>query len=298
MTIRAVIFDLDGVLIESEPHLLRAELAVFRARGIPLTEEIAAAYLGYPLHTYVDALSRQFATRLDHAAVAAALRREVERVYAQTVPLVAGVTTVLTALRRSYKVALATSRERRLATIVLRRLGITSFFEHSGYGDEVPRGKPNPDIFLTAARLLGGEPQACAVVEDAAAGFEAGKHLGMRVIARKATHNRHQNFSGVDALLPDDVSVLPELLAALVRRAGTGEAEQEGACVGVQLPNVPKDAMRVDGKLEVGSPRLLAIRHMSRGHTMELGAPALVRHVSGSAGPGADTGRLQPCRSS
>lgn len=211
--IEAVIFDMDGVLIESEPYHIRAEIAVFKKHGISLTDEIASEYLGFKLDDYITALGKRFRKDIDHQAISAELHKRIEIMYEEEVPLVPHVKELLPVLNESYKLALVTSREKHLALAVLNRLGIANFFSTGVYREDVQYGKPHPEGFLTAAKLLEVAPINCAVIEDAQAGIEASKQAGMYVIARKAAHNRNQNFSLADEVV-EDLSILPGLLAS------------------------------------------------------------------------------------
>lgn len=211
--IKAVIFDMDGVLIESEPYHIKAEIEVFKKHGISLTQRIAAEYLGLKLDDYITALEQRFQKDLDHQAISSELQKRISHMYEQEVPLVEHAKELLPIVSQSYKLALATSREKQLARSVLDRLGIASFFPVAVYREGVQHGKPNPEVFLKAAELLNINPVNCAVIEDAQAGIEAGKRAGMHVIARKAAHNRNQDFSSADRVI-EDLSRLPDLLAS------------------------------------------------------------------------------------
>jgi HAD superfamily hydrolase (TIGR01509 family) len=209
--IQAVIFDMDGVLIESEPYHIRSEIDTFGRYGIALTEQIAGEYLGFKLDDYISALSFRFHKKLNHQAVKAELRDKIEIMYREEVPLVPGVAELLVTLSKTHKLGLATSQEKRLAKVVLKRLEIMNFFAGGTYKEDVKHGKPDPEVFLTTANLLETTPDRCVVVEDAEAGFAAGKRAGMYVVARKAAHNTHQKFANVDVIVDDLVGLLPVL---------------------------------------------------------------------------------------
>jgi HAD superfamily hydrolase (TIGR01509 family) len=209
-----IIFDMDGVLIESEPYHIQSEIVTFRQHGILLTEEVAAEYLGFKLDDYISALSIRFDKKLDHQKIKNELHRKIEDMYQHKVPLVPNVMDTLSTLSKTHRLALATSQEKHLAKMVLERLEVAHFFEAGAYREDVSHGKPDPEVFLTAARLLGATPDTCVVIEDAEAGFIAGKRAGMRVIARKAEHNKRQSFIGADAVI-EDLGELPSVLQTL-----------------------------------------------------------------------------------
>ncbi len=211
--IKGVVFDLDGVLIESEPYFIKAEVEIFPRHGIPLTKVVAAEYLGLKLDDYINILEQRFHKSVNHAQVSAELHKEIERVYEYDVPLVEHISGVLDELQMTYKLALATSRERHLAERVMKRLGIAKYFKHGLYREDVTKGKPDPEIYLKAAALIGVEPTACVAIEDAKMGFESGKAAGMFVVGRKAAHNSIQDFSSANVTI-EDMREIPRILQA------------------------------------------------------------------------------------
>lgn len=208
--IRAVIWDMDGVIIESEPYHIKAEIETLREQGIDLTQEVAKQYFGLRTEEYFRALSARYKVDLPiekmlerHAQVLAAY-------YIQS-PLVPNARETLSLLHRKHKQGLATSTKRKLAEIQLRRFSLSQYFDSMVFGDEVKKGKPNPEMFLAACSKLGVKPQEAAIIEDAESGFRAGKKAGMLVIGRKAEHNRDQDFSLADHVI-SDLKEIPRIL--------------------------------------------------------------------------------------
>lgn len=212
--VKAIIFDLDGVLIESEIYFLKAEVDIFRNHGIDLDEETAAKYLGLKMDAYISTMEKLFGKKLDHKQLAIEIESAIKHVYRDKIPLVEHVAETLPVLARSYKIALATSREEYLAQMVMTRLGIAKFFAKGVYREHVSLGKPNPEVFLSAAKLIGVKPEDCAAIEDAQAGFEASKAAGMFVIGRRAGYNKSQDFSAADATFTDFAEI-PKILAKI-----------------------------------------------------------------------------------
>ena len=205
----AVLFDLDGVLVESEPHLIAGEIEVLRAHGIPLTEEVAGEYLGLKLPDYISALAQRYARDLDIDKVVREVELKNEALYRAGIPLVHGVQEVLELVSSLYSIALVTSRERALAHSALQYNAIDTYFLHGIYKEDVTRGKPDPEGFLKAAALLQVAPDACVVIEDAENGFKAARAAGMQVVARKATHNKNQDFSTATVVIKDMKELMP-----------------------------------------------------------------------------------------
>lgn len=212
--IEAVIFDFDGVVIESEAYFEDIEIRVFKRHGIALTKEIFAEYLGFKLDEYILALENRFSTSVDHALVSNELLTEVEELYRLRVPVVAGIPDILFELQKTYKIALATSRESQLVDIALKRLGLNQYFTHRVCKEDVINGKPDPEVYRKAADLIGADPSKCIVVEDAKSGFKSAKAAGMLVIARGAPHNVGQDFSDADFRV-SDMREIPMLIKEL-----------------------------------------------------------------------------------
>jgi HAD superfamily hydrolase (TIGR01509 family) len=110
------------------------------------------------------------------------VRRLLER-YAAELPLVAGSVDAVQRLAGSFRLALASSSNRAVIDAVLEQAQLARFFEVTVSSEEVPRGKPAPDVFLEAARRLGVPPERCAAVEDSGNGIRAAHAAGMRVVA-------------------------------------------------------------------------------------------------------------------
>jgi len=118
---------------------------------------------------------------------------------------------VLGELQKRYRMGIATSREKELADIALKRFSLFEFFETIVYGEDVQNGKPDPEPFLMACGRLNTKPHLCIVVEDSVSGVAAAKKAGMRSIVRKACHNIDLDFTKADYMITD-LSEIPPLL--------------------------------------------------------------------------------------
>lgn len=212
--IRGLIFDFDGVLIESESYLTQIEMAILSRHGILLTEEVVAEYLGYRFNEYIDALEKRFGILLNHDQVAAELQSEIVELYRVKVPLVEHVQQVLSVLHSTYPIALATSRERTLVKMAMARLEIEQYFTSAIYREDVTHGKPDPEVYRKAAESIRLSPSNCVAIEDARSGIMSAKAAGMRTIARRAMHNSTQDFSLADYIV-EDMQDIPNILRSL-----------------------------------------------------------------------------------
>ena len=181
--IEAVVFDLDGVIVDSE-HVwdeVREELA--RERGGRWHEGAQADMMG---------MSSVEWSRYMHDVIGLAetpeeisdevVRRMLAR-YGEELPLIDGAVEAVQRLAGSFRLALASSSNRALIDAVLARARIADLFEVTVSSEEVARGKPAPDVFLEAARRLGLAPERCAAIEDSGNGIRAAHAARMRVVA-------------------------------------------------------------------------------------------------------------------
>jgi HAD superfamily hydrolase (TIGR01509 family) len=181
--IEAVVFDLDGVLLDSE-HVwdeVREKLA--RERGGRWTERAQADMTGMSSTEWSrymhDVIGLPEAPDVINDEV---VRRMLAR-YEEELPLVDGAVDAVRRLAGSFRLALASSSNRPLIDAALARSGLAPLFEATVSSEEVVRGKPAPDVFVEAARRLGLAPAGCAAIEDSGNGIRSAHSAGMRVLA-------------------------------------------------------------------------------------------------------------------
>ncbi|NLI75401.1 MAG: HAD family phosphatase [Candidatus Riflebacteria bacterium] len=201
-----VIFDMDGVLIDSEPWYFEVNRRFFAERGIAITRADFECYAGMGMVTMWEKVRVRY--RLPETAVDLAAQ-ETEAFHrfllsqARLDPI-AGARDLLEGLsRRGVFLGLASSTPRKNVDCVLERTGLRPFFGASVAGDEVTNGKPAPDIFLQAARLGGHEPARCAVVEDSGNGVRAAKAAGMFCVGVRNPASGRQDLSPADLVVDD-----------------------------------------------------------------------------------------------
>jgi HAD superfamily hydrolase (TIGR01509 family) len=186
--VAAVVFDMDGVIVDSEQvwDEVREELvADWGGRSRP---EAQRAMMGMSSHEWSRYMHDQLGLQQEPEEInAEVVRRMLER-YRGELPLLDGAVDAVRSLAASYPLAVASSSNRPLIDAVLETAGIADCFVATVSSEEVPRGKPSPDVYLEAARRLGVAPSRCAAVEDSGNGIRAAKAAGMMVIAFP---NRH-----------------------------------------------------------------------------------------------------------
>lgn len=217
--LEAVIFDMDGLLIDSEPLWIRAEIEVFGAAGVALTEDDCALTKGLR----VDDVVAYWHQRRGFVGATAA---EVEaRLVAKVVDLIAaegealpGIAGALAAARAGgRKLGLASSSVPPIIAAALGRLGLDTAFDVVQSAATEAHGKPHPAVFLETARRLGVSPLACVVVEDSMTGVIAAKAARMRCVAVPFDHPSHDpRFVLADVVLPTLEGMTSALLESLI----------------------------------------------------------------------------------
>jgi HAD superfamily hydrolase (TIGR01509 family) len=221
--IRAVVFDMDGVLVDTE-HLwdeVREELT--NEWGGRYTPEAQEAMMGMSSLEWSRYLHETVGLRERPETINAEVVRRMLARYEVELPVEPGAVDAVRRLHgEGFRLAVASSSNRELIDAVLRRLGLTDLFAVTVSSEEVARGKPAPDVYLETARRLDVEPARCLAIEDSASGIRAAHSAGMHVIAYP---NRHYPPSAEALALADSVAdavdELPDLLDRLERPPGS-----------------------------------------------------------------------------
>ena len=178
---RLVIFDCDGVLIDSELIACRADAECFAEVGLPVTlEDIKERYVGTSAKFMFADVEARYAQRLPED-FAERIRMRIATAFEAELTAMPGIEDVLDALPCARCIASSSSPDRLRHALSL--VGLRARFEPYIFSaTQVANGKPAPDLLLLAARAMGVEPRACLVVEDSIAGVQAGVAAGMRVL--------------------------------------------------------------------------------------------------------------------
>jgi len=186
--VSAALFDMDGTLLDSEPAYLESDRAFLAGYGVYYSDELNRGYVGRGSKAMLEDLAARFPdSRLASAPIAelVALKDEAYARYApgrvRPFPATAALARALAA--RGVALAIASGSSRSVIDLMIGSDGIGSLFPVRVSSEEVPRGKPEPDVFIEAARRLGVEPGACLVLEDSPYGVAAAKKAGMLCVA-------------------------------------------------------------------------------------------------------------------
>ena len=183
MSVTAVVFDLDGVLVDSEQLWDRARRELVEERGGVWHEDATRAMMGMSSPEWSRYLHDELQVDLEPAEISAAVVAKLEQLYREQLPLLSGARAAVLALAQRWPLGLASSANREVIDLVLELAELEDSFAATVSSEEVPRGKPAPDVYLEAARRLGVAPMDCAAVEDSTNGLRAAAAAGMRIIA-------------------------------------------------------------------------------------------------------------------
>ena len=181
--IEAIIFDMDGLLIDSELYWDRARLELAAEVNAPWSTEDHLAIMGTNTQEWSEYMIRRMDLQMSWPQVRDEIVGRMTALYRAAVPFMPGAVEAVDLARTLSRVALASGSDRGLIDIVTAEPVMAGKFEVILSADEVGAGKPAPDVYLAAAAGLGIDPAACLCLEDSANGILSGKAAGMRVIA-------------------------------------------------------------------------------------------------------------------
>lgn len=183
--IEAVLFDMDGVLVDSEAYICQAGINMFSEKGYPVSAKDFLPFTGMGENRYLGGVAEKHGIPFE-------LEKDKARTYEIYADLVRGKLSPLDGVhdfiakcrKQGLKIAVASSADPVKVNINLEEIGLNrAMFQAVVTGLDIEHKKPAPDIFLKAARLVGADPRRCLVVEDAISGVAAGKAAGAKVLA-------------------------------------------------------------------------------------------------------------------
>jgi HAD superfamily hydrolase (TIGR01509 family) len=217
VTLKHVIFDCDGVLVDSEPLSMRADVMLLAQHGITISEaEAHTRFVGTTFQAMLDMMTQQCGTVFP-PGLHTIKNAMVEKLYRSELKIVPGVREVLQALKaRGLTISIGSNSPKKRVELAVELVGIANYFDRIVSYEDVTNGKPAPDIFLRAAQLAGVEIDECLVVEDSLTGVTAAVAARIRTIgftgthAHPAQHKRDLKRVGADVAISKMVS-LPDL---------------------------------------------------------------------------------------
>jgi HAD superfamily hydrolase (TIGR01509 family) len=207
----AVVFDLDGVLLDSEPVWNEAREALVRERGGTWDERATTDMMGMSSKEWSSYMHDRLGVPMSAAEINDDVVRRVAASYEHGLPLLPHAVETVRELGARWPLGLASSSNRPIIELVLERAGVRACFAAVVSSEEVPNGKPAPDVYLAAAREVDVDPAECVAVEDSTNGIKSAVAAGMRTIA---VPNRQ--FRPDDEVLATAAVVVPSLTEVTV----------------------------------------------------------------------------------
>jgi HAD superfamily hydrolase (TIGR01509 family) len=210
----AVIFDLDGVLVDSEAAWDQARRDLVDEVGGTWIPEATKAMMGMSSGEWSRYVRDELGVPRSLDQINAAVVENIERRYREALPLIPGAVDAVRRIAERWPLGLASSSNRPIIDLVLERSGLTGCFATTVSSEEVGRGKPAPDVYVEAARRLGVEPGSCGAIEDSSNGMRSAAAAGLKVVAIP----NHEFPPDSDALALADVVLesIDELTADVV----------------------------------------------------------------------------------
>lgn len=181
--IEAVIFDMDGLLIDSEPYWDKARSIMAAEAGKDWNKDDHRAVMGVSTSEWVAYMITRLELEMSPKAVEKNIVAEMVRLYQQQIPYFPGAVEAVSLSAATYPTGLASGSPRSLIDTVTSDKGLKGKFRAIVSGDQVAHGKPSPDVYLATAEMMGVQPPNCVCIEDSGNGILAGKNAKMKVIA-------------------------------------------------------------------------------------------------------------------
>jgi HAD superfamily hydrolase (TIGR01509 family) len=212
--IEAVVFDLDGVIVDSEHVWDAAREALARERGGRWHEGAQQDMMGMSSVEWSRYMHDVIGLKDPPEEISAEVARRLEATYREELPLIDGATEAVARLAERWPLAVASSSNRPIIDLVLVLSGLDRFFRATVSSEEVPRGKPAPDVYLEAARRLGADSERSAAVEDSRSGILSARAAGMRVVAipNMRFPPGEEALAAADVLIPSIGELTPDVV--------------------------------------------------------------------------------------
>ncbi len=198
---KAIIFDMDGVIVDSEPLHFELERGLLEELGGHISPEEHNNFVGTTDYYMWSTFKKQFNIELSvEEMIHIKKERFIENIH--KLELVDHFKELLLTLyNENYLLGLASSNNRKAVNMIVEKFDLDKYLQFIISGEEVTKGKPNPEIFLTAAKKTNVHPSQCLVIEDATNGVEAAKAAGMKCIGFQNPNSGNQDLSGADLVI-------------------------------------------------------------------------------------------------
>jgi HAD superfamily hydrolase (TIGR01509 family) len=202
--IKAIIFDMDGVLVDSEPFHVEIEKRQFKLNHLVVSEEEHCQYMGVASDVMWSEIARRHSLAVPVKNLIEQNRAESIRYFSELkeIPVMPGLVDLLKKLRqKSYHLAVASSSFPEVIEVILEKTNLRKYFQVVVSSQEAGKSKPEPDVFLLAVNNIGINPEECLVIEDSANGIKAAHAAGMSCIAYQGSGANPQNQKEADTIV-------------------------------------------------------------------------------------------------
>lgn len=198
---KAIIFDMDGVIIDSEPFHEKIERGLLEEFGEFISAEEYSSFIGTTDKHIWSTLKEKYDLEPSVEELITMKKKKLMKIIHE-IPLMSGFKEVLEYFyERNYKIALASSNSRRAVDHMIKQFNLEKYFIVTMSGNDIIHSKPHPEIFLKTAKKLNVRPNECLVFEDAANGIKAAESAGMKCIALDNPNSKKQDLSKADLII-------------------------------------------------------------------------------------------------
>ncbi len=202
--IKAIIFDWDGLLANTEDLWTRADMDWLSSRGIKYNDELKSELTGRGQKESAEIFRQTFSLASSNEEIIRQRFASIKKIYSaitENILMPGALETIRQAKARDLKIAIASGSAQDILDAIVKHQGVNRYFDCIISSDKVAHGKPAPDVYLYVASLLGIRTRECAVLEDAENGVKAAKAAGMKCIAVPNKHTAKQDFSMADEVI-------------------------------------------------------------------------------------------------
>jgi beta-phosphoglucomutase family hydrolase len=200
--IKAVIFDLDGVIVDSEDAHIESEKRAFARYGVNISAAELHKYVGATAKAMFTELINKYRLKTTFQKMIKIKEENLYRLLDEDAEPMEGVIDLIDRLKEAnVKLAIASSSNKKWIEHIMEKLGITLLFDRVVGAEDTAHSKPDPEIYIKAAGALGLRPDECVVIEDAELGVEAAKRAGMKAVGYRNPKSGNQNLSKADVII-------------------------------------------------------------------------------------------------
>ena len=214
---KAVIFDMDGVIIDSEPIHFEVDMQTMREFGVNISKDELNKYVGttneYMLNDLINKYKMQKSIKeiLEYK-----MELTIRRIKETKINAISGIPELLISLKHNnIKTAIGSSSPKELIITVIEKFQLGKYFDCIVSGDEVKEGKPKPDIYLEVSKRIGVNPEECIVIEDSRNGVLAAKNAGMKCFGFRNVNSGNQDLSKADIIVDSIRNIDIEIIKVL-----------------------------------------------------------------------------------